>query len=67
MNEQLLTLDRLLSFHDWHFDYCDDHSVWKRGMAERQAINQEQKRLISNELVSVEEIQALTQKYAPKV
>jgi len=66
MNESLVILEKLLQSHDWHFDYSDDYSVWKRGMAERSAINQEQKRLISNELVSVEEIQALTQKYAPK-
>ena len=66
MNENLVILEKLLQSHDWNFDYCDDFSVWKRGMAEWQAINQEQKRLISNELVSVEEIQELTQKYAPK-
>ena len=24
MNEHLLTLDRLLAFHDWYFDYADE-------------------------------------------
>ena len=66
MNENLINLERLLQFHDWYFDYSDDYSVWKKGMAERSAINQEQKRLIESGLVTVEEIQALTQKYAPK-
>ena len=66
MNENLINLERLLQFHDWYFDYSDDYSVWKKGMAQRDAINQEQKRLISNGLATVEEVQELTQKYAPK-
>ena len=66
MNESLVVLEKLLRSHDWYFDYSDDYSVWKKGMAERAAINQEQKRLISNGLATVEEVQELTQKYAPK-
>jgi len=66
MNESLAILEKLLKSHDWYFDYSDDHSVWKKGMAQRDAINQEQKRLISNGLATVEEVQELTQKYAPK-
>jgi len=66
MNEPLIILEKLLRFHDWYFDYSDDYSVWKKGMAQRDAINQEQKRLISNGLATVEEVQELTQKYAPK-
>ena len=66
MNESLAILEKLLRSHDWYFDYSDDYSVWKKGMAERDAINQEQKRLISNGLATVEEVQELTHKYAPK-
>ena len=66
MNESLAILEKLLKSHDWYFDYSDDYSVWKKGMAQRDAINQEQKRLISNGLATVEEVQELTQKYAPK-
>ena len=66
MNEHLINLDRLLQFHDWQYEFSDDHRVWKRGVAERDNVNQEQKRLISNRLATVEEIQELTQKYAPK-
>ena len=66
MNEPLVVLEKLLKSHDWYFDYSDDHSVWKKGMAQRDAINQEQKRLISNGLATVEEVQELTQKYTPK-
>ena len=27
---------KLLSWHDWYYDYSDDHSVWQRGHGERQ-------------------------------
>lgn len=66
MNEHLINLDRLLQFHDWQYEFSDDHRVWKRGVAERDSINQEQKRLINNGLATIEEVQELTQKYAPK-
>ena len=67
MNPELTTLDRLLAFHDWTFEYSDDHSQWCRGVRERDAINAEQKRLIHEGLVPVAEIIALTDKYRPKV
>lgn len=67
MNEPLAVLEKLLKSHDWTYEFSDDHRVWKQGMAERSAINQEQKRLISNGLATVEEVQELTQKYALKV
>ena len=66
MNENLVNLDRLLQFHDWQYEFSDDHRVWKRGVAERDAINQEQKRLINNGLATEKEVQELTNKYAPK-
>jgi len=66
MNEHLLTLERLLQFHDWYYDYSDDHSVWQRGQREHDAINEEQRRLIHEVKVPVEEILELTNKYRPK-
>ena len=66
MNEPLATLEKLLKAHDWSYEFSDDHRVWQRGREERSAIDQEQKRLISNGLATVEEVQELTQKYAPK-
>ena len=66
MNEHLITLERLLQFHDWYYNYSDDYSVWQRGQREHDAISEEQRRLIHEVKVSVEEILELTHKYAPK-
>lgn len=29
---------KLLSTHDWYYNYSDDHSVWRKGQAEWQVI-----------------------------
>lgn len=66
MNKNLVNLECLLQSHDWNFNYSDDHSIWKRGVTERDNINQEQKRLIHSELATIEEIVELTGKYRPE-
>ena len=66
MNEPLVVLEKLLKSHDWHYEFSDDYTAYTRGRGERSAINQEQQRLISNGLATVEEVLELTQKYAPK-
>jgi len=65
MNKELATLEKLLASHDWYHQYCDDYSAYKRGEDEWYRINVEQRRLINENLVSSEEIQALTSKYRP--
>ena len=64
MNPELTTLDRLLAFHDWHYEFSDDHSAWTRGVRESDAINAEAKRL--KDLGHVDEVNALIAKYTPK-
>jgi hypothetical protein len=66
MNENLDNLKHLLQFHDWTYEFSDDYSQYTRGRNERGAINTEQKRLINSGLATVEEVQELIQKYAPK-
>jgi|APGre2960657373_1045057.scaffolds.fasta_scaffold30176_2 hypothetical protein len=66
MNPELITLDKMLSFHDWYFDYSDDHSVWRRGQAQLDAINEEQRRLIHVVKVPFEEVMALNEKHRPQ-
>ena len=66
MNPELITLERLLQFHDWHYNYSDDYSVWLRGQREHDAIGEEQRRLLTSGLATIEEILELTHKYAPK-
>lgn len=34
-----------LKYHDWFFQYSDDHSVWTRGNRARQQLLREQKEL----------------------
>jgi len=36
---------KLLKSHDWYYDYSDDHSVWKRGVAARDRLRALQKDL----------------------
>ena len=67
MNPELIALERLLSNHDWQFEYSDDHSVWKRGMIERKVIHAEQLRLISEGVATAEELTVLMDKYCPKI
>jgi hypothetical protein len=55
-----------LSFHDWSYEYSDDYSAWNRGVRERDAINAEQKRLISEGLFTADELVEFTDKYRPK-
>jgi hypothetical protein len=66
MNEHLNTLERLLQRHDWYYEYSDDYNAWGRGRDERSAINNEQRRLISEGLATADEITVLTDKYRPK-
>ena len=66
MNDSLTALEGLLARHDWYYQYSDDHSVWKRGQREHDAIGEEQRRLIHEVKVPIEEILELTHKYAPK-
>ena len=66
MNPELITLDKMLSFHDWYFDYSDDHSVWRRGQAQLDAINEEQRRLIHVVKIPFEEVMALNEKHRPQ-
>lgn len=66
MNAHLITLDRLLQIHDWQYEFSDDHRVWQRGVDQWDSIKQEQKRLFDSGLATVEEVQELTNKYAPK-
>jgi hypothetical protein len=66
MNEHLTTLDRMLAFHDWTYEYSDDHSAWTRGQTESRAIQAEKNRLARECLATEEEINALDVKYRPK-
>ena len=65
MNPELIALDRLLARHDWFYEYSDDHSVWRRGQAQLDAINEEQRRLIHVVKIPLEEVLELNEKHRP--
>jgi len=66
MNENLVILEKMLQTHDWTHEYSDDHRQYIKGRNELDAINKEQRRLISDDLVPVDKIIELTDKYRPK-
>jgi hypothetical protein len=47
-----------LQYHDWYFNYADDHRVWEAGNAAAHKLHDEQKRLDPEFLV--------WNQYAPK-
>jgi hypothetical protein len=38
IKELFTTFENLLKGHDWLFDFSDDHSVWKRGLEQRERL-----------------------------
>ena len=66
MNENLNTLGRLLAFHDWYYQRSDDYSQYTKGNNEWMAICTEEKRLITENLATVDELIELKTKYFPK-
>lgn len=38
MNELLVELTEMCKYHDWYYEYSDDHSVWCRGRDQSGAI-----------------------------
>jgi len=34
-----------LRYHDWSYNYSDDHRVWKKGQAERESLYYQRKKL----------------------
>ena len=38
-----MTLFQRLANHDWHFEYSDDHRVWKRGREKQQELKRDLK------------------------
>lgn len=63
MNPELVTLAGLLAHHDWQYQYTDDHTVWRRGQTEFDAICAEQHRLIHQAGVPQDQITALMSQY----
>ena len=63
MNQTLADFESKLRSHDWTYQYSDDHAVWRRGQAEREAIAAQLIQLKSQGLAS--EAEALYKQYSP--
>lgn len=42
--EQFNDFVTLLALHDWHYDYSDDMSVWRKGSAHRALIDESKRK-----------------------
>jgi hypothetical protein len=62
-DERLAELAKKLQYHDWSYNYSDDHSVWRRGEERSAQIQSEMKYL--NSLGLEEQVQALWEQYCP--
>lgn len=61
---KLEELSRKCALHDWYYDYSDDHSVWKRGVASRDEILRLRTELIN--LGAKEQADEIFYKHCPK-
>lgn len=62
-DQRLAELAKQLQYHDWYYDYSDDHRVWRAGEAKISEIRSEMKYLKS--LGLEEQVQALWEQYCP--
>jgi hypothetical protein len=70
MTNELLSADQRLSiwgdrlkYHDWYYDYSDDHRVWSRGDQDNRWIQSEKAYL--NSMGLEQQTQALWEQYCP--
>ena len=62
-DQRLAELAQKLQYHDWYYNYSDDHSVWRRGEERSAQIQSEMKYL--NSLGLEEQTKALWEQYCP--
>lgn len=62
-DQRLAELAKKLQYHDWYYNYSDDHSVWRRGEERSAQIQGEIKYL--NSLGLEQQTLALWEQYCP--
>ena len=55
-----------LRFHDWFFDFSDDHSVWTRGRDEKASLVATGKQLVESEEMTSGQVANLWNEFAPE-
>lgn len=61
--ERLAEFERALQYHDWHFNYSDDPSVYHRGYDAQQRLEAMRRTLIADGLKA--EADAIWSRYCP--
>jgi len=54
-----------LEYHDWFYDYSDDHSVWTKGFNARKQLENVALTLVKTEQATPKEVSTLWNFYAP--
>jgi len=55
-----------LEYHDWFYDFSDDHSVWKKGFNARKQLENVALTLVKTKQATPKEVSILWNFYAPK-
>jgi len=55
-----------LKFHDWFYDYADDHSVWTKGREARKTLENVAHTLVKTKQATAPEVATLWNFYAPE-
>lgn len=57
--------EEMLQWHDWYYEYSDDHRMWRKGNASAQSIAMAKKQLLRDG-IDKDVIDELYSQYAPK-
>lgn len=55
--------EKALQYHDWYYEYSDDHSVWRRGLDRQRQLEEERRRLTAEG--HGDKVEELWQRYSP--
>jgi hypothetical protein len=55
-----------LEYHDWFYDFSDDHSVWKKGFNARKQLENVASTLVKTKQATPKEVSTLWNFYAPE-
>ena len=66
IKEQTQNFTNALRFHDWFFDFSDDHSIWTRGRDAKESLIAMGKQLVNSEEMTSGQVANLWNEFAPE-